>query len=104
MELSLEHLDEHKFVLNDTNIELIDDYTWDLSQWRFHLRSSDVFRRSLLVSCYLKQLLHMNLAHNKLMSKLKGTDRSTKNDKDHSSRTTVAHFEFNTSTNFKFNQ
>ncbi|CAF2980741.1 unnamed protein product [Rotaria sp. Silwood2] len=48
IETSLEHLDEHKFILHDTNIEFIDDYCWDL------------------IACHLKQLLYMNLAHNKL--------------------------------------
>ncbi|CAF0925853.1 unnamed protein product [Rotaria sordida] len=48
IETSLEHLDEHKFILNDTNIEFIDDYCWDL------------------ITCHLKQLLYMNMAHNKL--------------------------------------
>ncbi|UJR31559.1 hypothetical protein I4U23_019046 [Adineta vaga] len=48
IEASLEHLNEHKFVLNETNIEVIDDYCWDL------------------IVCHLKQLLYMNLAHNKL--------------------------------------
>ena len=32
IETSLEHLDEQKFFLNDTNIESIDDYCWDLSK------------------------------------------------------------------------
>ncbi len=32
IEASLEHLDEHKFLLNDTNTEFIDDYCWDLSK------------------------------------------------------------------------
>ena len=32
IETSLEHLNEHKFLLNDTNIEYIDDYCWDLSK------------------------------------------------------------------------
>ena len=32
IEHSLEHLEEQKFVLNETNTEQIDDYTWDLSE------------------------------------------------------------------------
>ncbi|CAF4975824.1 unnamed protein product, partial [Rotaria socialis] len=32
IETSLEHLDEHKFTINDTNIDVIDDYCWDLSK------------------------------------------------------------------------
>jgi len=32
IEASLEHLDEHKFFLNDTNTEFIDDYCWELSK------------------------------------------------------------------------
>jgi hypothetical protein len=32
IEASLDHLDEHKFILNDTNTEFIDDYCWDLSK------------------------------------------------------------------------
>ena len=32
IEASLEHLDEHKFIFNDTNTEFIDDYCWDLSK------------------------------------------------------------------------
>ncbi|CAF0908663.1 unnamed protein product [Adineta steineri] len=50
IEASLEHLDEHKFILNDTNTEFIDDYCWDL------------------ITCHLKQLLYINLAHNKFKS------------------------------------
>jgi hypothetical protein len=32
IETSLEHLDQHKFFLNDTHTEVIDDYCWDLSK------------------------------------------------------------------------
>ena len=32
METSLERLDEHRFVLNDTHTEFIDDYCWELSE------------------------------------------------------------------------
>lgn len=32
VEASLEHLNEHKFTLNDTNTESIDDYCWNLSK------------------------------------------------------------------------
>jgi hypothetical protein len=32
IEASLEHLDEHKFIFNDTNTEFIDDYCCDLSK------------------------------------------------------------------------
>ena len=75
MEASLEHLDEHKFVLNDTNIEIIDDYCWDLSK-----KCSRVTKQPnellLLVTCYLKQLLYMNLAHNKLISKSQTIDKA----------------------------
>lgn len=33
IEASLEHLNEHKFILNDTNTESIDDYCWNLSKF-----------------------------------------------------------------------
>ena len=32
IEASLEHLNEHKLTLNDTNTEFIDDYCWNLSK------------------------------------------------------------------------
>ena len=32
IETSLEHFDEHRLTLNDTNTEFIDDYCWDLSK------------------------------------------------------------------------
>lgn len=100
MEASLEHLDEHKFVLNDTNIEVIDDYCWDLSkEWsRVTKHLNKVF---LLVTCHLKQLLHMNLAHNKLISK-----SQTIGNEDHrvSSRTVFSYLKFNSFTDTEFNQ
>jgi len=49
IEYSLEHLEEKKFVLNETNFEQFDDLTWDL------------------LTCYLKQLLHLNFAFNKFI-------------------------------------
>lgn len=48
IETSLEHFDEHRLSLNDTHTEIIDDYCWDL------------------IACHLKQILYINLAHNKL--------------------------------------
>jgi len=69
IEASLEHLDEHKFTLNDTHTEFIDDYCWDLSESlieSLHYKFYD-----FLVTCHLKQLLYMNMAHNKLKSKIK---------------------------------
>lgn len=68
IETSLEHLNEHKFVLNDTNIEFIDDYCWDLSKSIPEKKNVNYFKIAFLVVCHLKQLLHMNLAHNKLKS------------------------------------
>lgn len=48
IEASLEHLDEHKFILNDTNIDVIDDYSWDLSKIKDYLffwaKENDSFR------------------------------------------------------------
>lgn len=34
IEASLEHLNEHKFILNDTSTEFIDDYCWNLSKFK----------------------------------------------------------------------
>jgi hypothetical protein len=68
IETSLEHLDEHKFILNDTNIEFIDDYCWDLSK---ELMKMIINKSLFLVTCHLKQLLYMNMVHNKLKSKIK---------------------------------
>jgi hypothetical protein len=36
IEHSLEHLDEHRFTLTDTHIEMIDDYCWDISKNAVH--------------------------------------------------------------------
>jgi len=69
IEISLEHLDEHKFILNDTNTEFIDDYCWDLSKKKLMKKIINKFY--FLVTCHLKQLLYMNMVHNKLKSTIK---------------------------------
>ena len=55
----------------------------------------------LLVTCYLKQLLHMNLAHNRLISESQMSDSK---DQLVYSRTVISYFKSDSFADTEFNQ